>query len=178
MLQGVVSKASFSSATAQWPKILQCYVSPHQQQLCQKAWEEASPHHPHHYAGRACGLGRRWLQRSCLAPIQRQQPPSPPVFSTKPLPTQVFQYHLAHHHCGAQGHCQVTGPMCVVLSNPRTRMRNGKFVYTEPSQFPARPWASVRETKVATTKYGCSWTLLATSMLTPHVEIMSNGSFL
>ena len=53
-------KSSLSSATAQRPKILHGHVSPHQQQLCQKAWnrEEASPHHPRHYAGRARGPGR------------------------------------------------------------------------------------------------------------------------
>ena len=55
----------------------------------------------------------------------------------------------------------------------RTTLR---FVCTEPSQFSARPWASVQEIKVATTKYGCTWTLPAINMLMSHEEIMSNVS--
>ena len=52
VLQGVVSKISFSTATAQWPNILHGDVSAQQQQLRHKAWsrEEASPHYPRHHA--------------------------------------------------------------------------------------------------------------------------------
>ena len=42
----------------------------------------------------------------------------------KLLPTPIFQHHLATHRCGAQGQCQVNGPMCVVLSSPRTLVTN------------------------------------------------------
>ena len=47
---------------------------------------------------------------------------------------------------------------------------------TEPLRFPVRPWASVREIKVATTKYGYTWTLSAIRMLMGHEEITSNVS--
>ena len=56
------------------------------------------------------------------------------------------------------------------LSSRRTRVTYGRSVYTEPSQFLARPWASVQEIRLATTKYGCTWTLSATDMLMCHEE--------
>ena len=54
-------KSIFLSATAQRPIILHGNASSHQQQVCQKAWnrDEASPHYPCHYAGRARGPGGR-----------------------------------------------------------------------------------------------------------------------
>ena len=88
----------------------------------------------------------------------------PPVLSRKLLPTQIFQYLPAPHRCGAQGQCQVNRPMCVVLSNTRTRMTNGRFVYMVPSQFPSRPSAFVQKIEVVTMMYGCTWTLLAIKM--------------
>ena len=66
--------------------------------------------------------------------------------------------------------------MCVVLSSPRARTTHGRSVYTEPSQLLARPWASVQEIRVATTKYGYTWTLSAIDMLMSHEETMSNVS--
>ena len=70
---------------------------------------------------------------------------------------------------------QVEG-MCVVLSSTRTLTTHGRFVYTEPSQFLGKPWAFVKEIKVATTQYGYTLTLSAISMLTSHEEITSNVS--
>ena len=56
-------------------------------------------------------------------------------------------------------------------------MKKKKILYcTEPLQFPVRPRASVREIKLATTKYSYTWTLSAINMLMSHEEITSNVS--
>ena len=99
------------------------------------------------------------------------------VFLRKHLPTQTFRRHQATHQSGALVQFLANGPMCVALSTPRTRAMYGRFVYTGPLQFPARSLASVQKIRVATTKYGCTWTSSATAMLTCHEEIMSNVSF-
>ena len=93
----------------------------------------------------------------------------------KLLPTPIFQHHLATHRCGAQGQCQVNGPMCVVLSSPRTLVTNED----SPAwsfHCSARPWASVRETKVAIMRYGCTWTLSAFNLLMSHGKTRAAGS--
>ena len=48
---------------------------------------------------------------------QMETTPNSPVFSRKHLPTQIFQCRPAPRRCGAAQY-QVSGPMCVVLSNP------------------------------------------------------------
>ena len=105
-------------------------VSAHQQQLHQKAWnrEEASPRRPHHNAGRG----------DFNATAGRQSN------GNTPQPTSIIEEAFADtdfpmpHSCGAQEQRQVNGPMCVVLSSPRTLVTNGRFVCMELSQFPAR----------------------------------------
>ena len=174
VLQGVVSKACFRRQPRSGQKILHGNVCAHQQQLCQKAWnwEEASPHYPRRDAGRALVAGdfnraawRRSNGNSRQPTSIIEEAFADTDFPKPPGPTPLWEQ------------CLVNGPMCVVLSISRTRMTNGRFVCTEPSQLTARPWASVQEIKVATTKCGCTCTLLATSMLTLHEEITSNGSF-
>ena len=61
---------------------------------------------------------------------------------------------------------QVNGLTYVVLSSTQTFVDNGRSVCVELSQFPARPSASVQKIKVATMRCGCTWTLLAISVLT------------
>ena len=98
VLQGVVSKACFRRQPRSGQKNLHGNVCAHQQQLCQKAWnwEEASPHYPRRDAGRAL------LETSTelLGADQMVTAVNPPVLSKKPLPTQIFLYHLAPHRGG------------------------------------------------------------------------------
>ena len=146
VLQGVVSKACFRRQRRSGQKHLHGNVCAHQQQLCQKAWtwEEASPHYPRRDGGRALVAGdfngaawRRSNGNSRQPTCIIEEAFADTVFPLPPGPTPWWRQ------------CLVNGPMCVVLSNPRTRMTNGRFVCTEPSQLPARPWASVQEIKVA-----------------------------
>ena len=146
VLQGVISKACFRRQPRSGQKHLHGNVCAHQQQLCQKAWnwEEASPHHPRRDAGRALVAGdfngAAW-RRSNGNSRQRtsiiEEAFADTDFPVPPGSTPLW------------GQCLVNGPMCVVLSNNRTRMTNERFVCTEPSQLPARLWASVQEIKIA-----------------------------
>ena len=121
----------FSSATALRPKILHGYVSSQQQQR-QKAWnlEEASPHHPRYYAGRARGRG--FPLTSTYLPFSNLLVTTP----THPYSRGSLRRHRSSNttrpprRCGAQVQCQVNGPMCVVLSNPWTRMTKCKVRLT------------------------------------------------
>ena len=101
---------------------------------------------------------------------------NPPVLSKKLLPTQTYQCRLAPHRCGAQVQYQVGGLTYVVLSSPRTLVKNGRSVCMKLSQLPTRPSASVQKIKVAIMRCGCTWTLWTTSMLTRHEGNTSNGS--
>ena len=62
---------------------------------------------------------------------------------------RAYQCHPAPHRCGGQVQYQVNGLTYVVLSSPRTLVKNGRSVCMELSQFPTRPSTSVQKIKVA-----------------------------
>ena len=140
-------KSIFTAATAQRPRILHGNVSSHQQQLrVDSERSSSSPSVP------LCWKSTWNWSRVTLTELPGANhmvtAPNPPVFSEKLLPTQIFQYLLALHHCEAKRQCQVNGPMYVALSTLRTRTTNGRFVCMELSQFPARPSAFVQRSKL------------------------------
>ena len=145
VLQGVVSKAWFRRQPRSGQKNLHGNVCAYQQQLCQKAWnwEEASPHYPRRDAGRAL------LETSTelLGADQMVTAVNPPALSKKPLPNTDFPAPPGGP-TPLWEQWLVNGLMCVVLSNNRTRVTNGRFVCTEPSQFPARPWPPSKRSKL------------------------------
>ena len=162
MLQGVVSKAWFRRQPRSGQKNLHGNVCAHQQQLCQKAWnwEEASPHYPRRDAGRAL------LETS-----------------TELLGADQMVTAVKHRFSKTTWPHTVVGAVagewtdvCGFVKQPNScdkwKVRlHGAFT------IPRETLASVQEIKVATSKCGCTCTLLATSKLALLEEITSNGSF-
>ena len=85
---------------------------------------------------------------------------NPSVLSRMFLPTQICHCHLAPHRCGAQVQYQVNGLTYVLLSSPRTLVKDGKYVSMVHSLFLTTLCASVEKIKAATKRCGCTWTLL------------------
>ena len=80
-----------------------------------------------------------------------------------------FRCRQAPHHCGVLELFPENGPTFADSSYLQIHMRH--------SQFRVKFWASVKETRAATMKYGYTWTLLATDILTDHEETMISAYF-
>ena len=143
-------KGIFSAAAAQRQIVLHGDVCARQQPVCQEARrrERAPPH-----------CSRRDATRP-LGAAQVVTDVNPSVLSRMFLPTQIFHCHLAPHRCGAQVQYQVNGLTYVLLSSPRTLVKDGKYVSMVHSPFLTTLCASVQKIKGATMRCGCTWTLL------------------